>query len=275
MRLRPQIFSKESSVIYSKFQLVRNWEEIQNPLIKEVLKFNGVKDPIEFISFSDIPARTGLGGSSAFCIGMLYLLNQTFNKVQTKKELVVDAIHIERDILKESGGIQDQIWPAYPGFNSISIDKSGQFFVKPVPISDDFLQFLENSMILIYTHSQREQDDIAKSHENKNKTGILEVSKEAYKRFVSEDIKGVGELLYQHWIEKKKISDLISTAFIDEMASDVMGMGAYGVKLLGSGGCGFLLVLCDPLVRKNIVEKYKSEILDFKFEKTGVTQIYP
>lgn len=275
MRLRPRIFSQESSIIYSKLQFVKNWEEIQNPLIKEIIKYKKVNVPIEFISFSDIPARTGLGGSSSFCVGMLYLINKTLDVVENRKQIVNDAIHIERVLLNEPGGIQDQIWPAYPGLNSIEIEKSGKFSVKPVPVSEDFLNELEQSMILVYTNSQREQDTIAGSHENKDKQHILQIAKEAHSKFIDEDIAGIGSLLYETWKEKSKISNLISNSLIDTIVRDVMSMGAYGTKLLGAGGCGFLLVLCNPIVKKSIVEKYRNEILDFRLENSGVSQIYP
>ena len=275
MRLRPKIFSQESSIIYSKLQFVNNWDEIQNPLIRETLKYKKIQDPIELISFSDIPSRTGLGGSSSFCIGLLYLLNKTFSIDQDKKYMVEDAIQIERKILNESGGIQDQIWPTFPGLNSITISKNGKFSVRPVSVSEDFTEEFQKSMVLIYTNSQRDQDAVAKSHENKEKKKIMDIAHEAHNRFINEDIKGIGELLYEAWLNKSKISNLISNSTIDAVVKDVINMGAYGVKLLGAGGCGFLLVLCDPKIKNKIIDKYKNEILEFNLDKQGVTQIYP
>ena len=275
MRVRPRIFSKESTITYSKFQLVDSWDKIQNPLIRETLRYKKVDIPIEFNSFTDIPSRTGLGGSSTFCIGFLYLINEVLKIKQDRKFLVKDAIFIERNILNEPGGIQDQIWPAYPGLNSIEIEKSGNFHVKPIPVTEAFLKEFQESMVLIYTNSQRKQDVIAKSHDNKDKSKLLDISKTAYGLFLKENIKGIGELLYAAWKEKEKISDLISTRAIDDMVNDIMGLGAYGIKLLGSGGCGFLLVVCNSEVKKKIEEKYQNSILDFQFENNGVSRIYP
>lgn len=276
MRKRPSILSSQSVITYSQLQLVDKWEEINNPLIRETLNHRGITVPIEFNSFSDVPSRTGLGGSSSFCVGMLYLLSKVFNeKVPSKKTLVQEAIYIERELLKEAGGIQDQIWPAYGGLNTIEIDRNdGNFHVKPLPVTPEFKEAFQNSMILIYTNEQRNQDTIAKSHEHKDKTSIQRLANEAHRYFIDEDIEGIGKLLYKSWEEKTKISPLISTGKINDIVTDVMGMGAYGVKLLGAGGCGFLLVVCNSVVKPKIIEKYQKDILDFRFEDEGTKVIY-
>ena len=276
MRYRPSILSKQYLCTYSKYELVDNIEKIQNPLIRETLKYYDVKQPIEFFSYSDIPARTGLGGSSTYCVGMSYLINKLQNKPIDKKQIIKSAIKIEREILKESGGIQDQIWPFAKGLNSIEINKNGDFFVKPLPITEEFINELQKSFTLIYTDEQRNTDEIAKSHENDvyNKLNILELSKMSYSAFLKEDIKTIGELLYQSWINKEKISPLISNNKIKEIIDDVISLGAYGAKLLGSGGCGFVLVVSNPIVKSKILEKYNGNILEFDFDKTGTSEIF-
>ena len=274
MRKRPPIFSKESIVTYSKLQHVKSWDEVENPLIREVLKYKQIQDPIEFLSFSDIPSRTGLGGSSAFCVGMLYLINRVFDHPEiTKKGLVDDAVYIERHLLNEPGGIQDQIWPAYGGLNTIEIRKNGDFLIKPLSITPEFKNELERSMVLIYTNDQREQDTIAKSHENKDRTSILDISKQAHVAFLKENTNHIGKFLYQSWLEKRGISNLISTPKVDTIIDTVMKMGAYGAKLLGSGGCGFILVICDPFIKHKIKEVFKDSIMEFNFSDNGVTEV--
>lgn len=270
-RYRPKILPKHHSISYSQLETVPTIDEIQNPLIREVLKHHKIKKHIDFHSAADVPSRTGLGGSSAFCAGMVHLVKHLKDEKVTKKDIAKTAIHIERNILKESGGIQDQIWAAYGGLNTITIDKKGNFIVEPIPVSKKFKKELEESIVLIYTNHQRNQDSIAKSHENKDKKKILELSRKAYKYFLDEDIKGIGHLLYESWQEKRKLSPLISTPLIDKMVTRVMDMGAYGVKLLGSGGCGFLMVVCNPKTKKKIVREFKENILDIKFEYSGTT----
>ena len=275
MRIRPRILSHESVITYSQQQLVKNWDEIHNPLIRGVLNHRNIIHNIEFFSSSDIPSRTGLGGSSAFCVGMLHLLNKLFVVPnQTKKALVKEAIFIERALLREPGGIQDQIWPVYGGLNTIEIQKGGEFLVKPLSVTTEFKEELQKSMLLIYTNEQREQDTIAKSHEHVDKTAILQLAKEAHQFFLNEDIEQIGRLLHQSWIEKKKISPLVSTGKINTIVEEVMRLGAYGVKLLGAGGCGFLLVVCNPKVQHEIRIKFSQSILDFEFENKGTSVIY-
>jgi len=276
MRYRPSILSKQYLCTYSKYELVDTIEQIQNPLIRETLKYYNVDKPIEFFSYSDIPARTGLGGSSTYCVGISYLIHKLQNKQINKKEIIKSAIKIEREILNESGGIQDQIWPFAKGLNSIEIDKNGKFSIKPLPVTEEFLVELQKSFTLIYTDEQRNTDEIAKSHENdiNNKLNILELAKESYSAFLKEDIKSIGGLLYQSWINKEKISQLISNNKIKQIIDDVISMGAYGAKLLGSGGCGFVLVISNPTTKTKILEKYNGNVLEFDFEKTGTSEIF-
>lgn len=275
MRKRPKILTPESIISYSKLQTVKSWDEIENPLIREVLKYRQIQDPIEFTSFSDIPSRVGLGGSSSFCVGMLYLIDKVFkNKPTTDKQLALDAIKIERNILNEAGGIQDQIWPSYGGLNTVEIKPNGDFLVKPLPVTSEFKEELQRSLVLVYTNNQRNQNNIAKSHENKNKKEILDISKQAYTYFLNEDIKNIGTLLYQSWLEKRNISNLISTEKVDEIVDTVMNMGAYGSKLLGSGGCGFVLSISDPNTAIKIKEHFKNSIMPFEFENQGVAEVF-
>ena len=275
MRYRPKIFPQQYFCTYSKYELVDTIDKLKNPLIRETLKFLDVK-PVEIFSFSDIPSRTGLGGSSSYCVGMIYLIKKLKEENINSKEIIDTAIKIEREILKESGGIQDQIWPFAKGFSSVEIKTDGTYNIKPLPITEEFEQILQDSMVLIYTEEQRNNDVIAKSHEEdtNNKLQILETAKQAYKLFEYEDLKGIGELVYESWLSKERISPYISNGKIKTIIDDVMSIGAYGAKLLGSGGCGFVLAICNPIVKKNIVEKYKKNILDFKIDKTGVTTIY-
>jgi len=275
MRYRPKIFSQQYFCTYSKYELVDTIDKLKNPLIRETLRYFNV-NPVEIFSFSDIPSRTGLGGSSAYCVAMSYLIKKLKEENINSKEIINAAITIEREILKESGGIQDQIWPFAKGFSSIEIKKDGTYNINPLPITEEFEQALQDSMVLIYTEEQRNNDVIAKSHEDdiNNKYQILETAKRAYKLFEYEDLKGIGELVYESWLSKERISPYISNGKIKTIIDDVMNMGAYGAKLLGSGGCGFVLAICNPIVKQNIIEKYKENILDFKIDKTGVTSIY-
>jgi D-glycero-alpha-D-manno-heptose-7-phosphate kinase len=177
-------------------------------------------------STSDIPSRTGLGGSSSYCVALSYLIKKIKEENIDSKEIINSAIEIEREILKESGGIQDQIWPFAKGFSSIEIKKDGTYNIKPLPITEEFEQTLQDSMILIYTEEQRNNDVIAKSHEDdiNNKYQILETAKKAYKLFEQEDLKGIGELVYESWLSKERISPYISNNKIKTIIDDIINM---------------------------------------------------
>jgi len=274
-RYRAKILPREHSIGYSKLEIVSSIDDIQNPLIREVLRYHDVRDYIDFNSFADVPSRTGLGGSSSFCVGMVHLMKKLKDEPLNKNDMVKTAIHIEQNILKESGGIQDSIWAAHGGFNTITIEKNGEFIVKPVPVSEKFKREFEDALVLIYTNDQRNQNKIAQSHEGKDKKKILELARKAYTAFVKEDIEEIGRLLFEAWKEKRNISPLISTQKIDTLVEKVMDMGAFGAKLLGSGGCGFLMILCNPATKKKIVEEFKENVLEFKFENHGSSIVYP
>lgn len=274
IRNKPKILSEASTISYSKYERVEDLKDIENPLIRETLNYFGIKQSIEFISFSDIPSRTGLGGSSSYCVGMSHLLRTFLNKKISKKQIAKDAIEIERNILKESGGIQDQIWAAYGGLNTIEINKNGDFFVKPLSVTTEFREHLLDSMVLIYTNEQRTCDKIAKSHQNKDKTTILKLAREAHICLISEDIKSMGNLMYESWLEKSKLSSHISTDSVDSIISTCLKAGAYGAKLLGAGGCGFILVICDPKTKRKITNIFKNNILDFDFDYTGASTMF-
>lgn len=276
IRNRPKILTNQYLCTYSKYELVDSIEDFKNPLIRETLKYHKMDTPIEMTSISDIPSRTGLGGSSSYCVALSCAVKKIKDEEIKKKEIIDSAIQIERVILGESGGIQDQIWPFAKGFSSIEINKDGTYNIKPLPITEEFEQSLQESMVLIYTEEQRSTDDIAKSHENdfENKINIFNTAKKAYDLFLEENLEGIGNLVYESWLSKEKISPQISNTRIKEIIDDVMNLGAYGAKLLGTGGCGFVLVICNDKTKKLIKEKYRQNILDFKIDKTGVTTIY-
>lgn len=275
VRYRPKILSKESVITYSKTDIVTHWSQIQNPLIRKTLEFVNVQKAIDFNSFSDMPSRTGLGGSSAFCVGLLKALYLLEGYNWDKRHIARNAIHIERFLLKEAGGIQDQLWATYGGLNSIEIDKMGKWCIKPLPVTEEFAQQFEQSILLIYTNDQRNQDEIAKSHANKDKTYLLDIAKSAYNYFLNEDIENIGKLLFESWKAKMNISDLISTDKINGIVKRVMELGAYGAKLLGAGGCGFVLVIANEPARFRIKEEFMENIMEIKFDYHGVIPIYP
>ena len=269
LRYRPRFLDRRTYVAYSNYDIVDDVEHINNPLIRETLKYYNIFQHIDLITFNDIPSRTGLGGSSSFCVSLIHSIYKLLNKVPDRNTIINEAIDIERNVLKDSGGIQDQIWAGYGGFNSIVIKKDGKYIVKPLPISKEFISEFKQSLTLIYTNIQRDTSDIAKSHENIDKTHLLSIAKEGLDYFTKENIQGIGKLIQMSWEEKKSISNLISTNEVDEIITNVLSNGAYGAKLLGSGGCGFVCVVGPPKTISKINHIYKDRILNFEFDTEG------
>lgn len=275
LRFRPRIVSSTSIINYSKREEVSNLLDIKHPLVREIFKLYNVNQSIDLNTFSDIPQRTGLGGSSSFAVSILLAVYKKFKYDLNKNKLSLDAIKIEREILNEAGGIQDQIWASYGGFNSIEIKQSGEFFVRPLPVSSNFIEEFEQSLVLIYTLQQRDNDIIAKEHIEYDKTKILELSKQAYLEFQNENISEIGKLLILSWIEKKKISSNICTNQIENIISVLDSInGVYGYKLPGAGGGGFIVAICNQTAKNKLNEIFKDSILPIKIEKNGASCIH-
>lgn len=272
LRYRPRFLDTFHHISYSKQNIVDDINKIENPLIRETLRYFKIDKCVDLVSFNDVPSRTGLGGSSSFCVSLIHSIYKLKEIPVNVEDIVKSAIKIEREILKDSGGIQDQIWAGFGGLNSIEILPSGQFLVKPLPVTKEFIREFEKSICLIYTNEQRLGENIAMSHNNVDKTSILDIAKLGYKAFSDQNIKNIGDTVKYSWEEKKKISNLISTNSADSIIKDCLNMGCYGGKLLGSGGCGFVCVVGNPLTINKVKKKYKESILNFSFVTTGVTQ---
>jgi len=274
IREKPKFFNDEFSFYYSIVERVKNFKDITNPLIRETFNFYKPLNRTETHIFCDIPPRTGLGGSSSYCVSMSKAIDKIMDIKSSNKNIAKNAIKIEREILKDSGGIQDQIWATYGGFNTIEINNNGDFLVKPIPITEEFKKEFQNSILLVYTGQQRSQNEIAASHDNKDKKNILDISKEAYNLFLKEDIKNIGSLLLETWKQKKEISNLISNPHINLIEEKLLNFGCYGVKLLGSGGCGFMMAICNSKSAVKVRQEFKNKVLDFEFDSSGAIIIH-
>jgi len=279
VRFRPKVVDHESVIAYSKLERTSSHASIENPLIREsLLKFN-VDRAVDLHLFADIPSRTGLGGSSSCCVSLCYSIRKLLGLPVDKNLVALDAIDIERGSLGEPGGIQDQIWAAYGGLNSIEIKKDGDFRVKPLPVTKEFIQDFESSIFLVYTNTQRDTHNIAASHDSrgssKARLSIKQLAFEAYKLFCKENIKEIGELMLETWNQKKKISNSICTPEIERLEGFLLSKKIYGMKLLGSGGSGFIAVLCRKGNKKRLmgaIEK-KYDVLDLRVEFNGAQSI--
>jgi D-glycero-alpha-D-manno-heptose-7-phosphate kinase len=225
------------------------------------------------LSLADLPSQTGIGSSSSFIVGLLNSFYSLSGEPVSKKRLAKEAIYIERELLGEVGGIQDQIWASYGGFNSISLTEQ-DFEVKPMPVSEEFQQEFFDRAIMIYTGKTRKSFDIAESHKNSDnveaKHRIKELAHRAYDCFLNSDIESIAGLLHSSWLEKKKVSELVSNYEVDQMYSHLQDDGMVGGKLIGSGGSGFIFGLLDSSKNKPALKrKYQSNFIEFGVDDVG------
>lgn len=270
-RRTPKILPYHTKVSYSRIEVVDDNRDIEHDGVRGVLTYLNLLDtPIEINHFSDLPSQTGTGSSSAFVVSLLKGLHTHM----TPHELARASIKIEREILSEAGGIQDQIWAAYGGINSITINTDGSFLVRPLPISGDFRQSLIDHSFLIYTGKTRKSYRIASSHDNVDavdiKKCILDTAHLAYDAFESHDVYAIGNLLHKSWEYKKSISNLITSNDVDKMYNSLLEYDMVGGKLLGSGGSGFIFGIAkDPKIKRFIESEFRDYFIDVGISYTG------
>ena len=267
VRRTPEIQPHYTKIIYSIMETVEKNSDIKHNGIRGCLEHLCPLDKLEIIHFSDLPAQTGIGSSSSFVVGLLNCLYRLNEHIPTKKQLAEDAIYVERELLQEPGGIQDQIWAAYGGFNSIHIDIDGNFTVKPMPISEEFIKEFFNRAILIYTGKNRESFKLAADHNkvNDSKKEIHLLAREAYNIFQKEGLSEIGILLHESWMRKKSITSNITNSHIDEMYYSLQKDGMIGGKLLGAGDSGFIFgLLRDSSIKEDLMKKYHKYYIECK-----------
>ena len=281
VRHLPAFFDYKTHLTYSKTEYVNSYEEIQHPAIREAMKHMGMHN-IRLTYESDLPARTGLGTSSSFAVGMIEAFYALNGKYADKRKLADDAIYLERELCKEAGGIQDQIAASFGGLNRIDFSKDG-YTVRPIVISRARKEKLNNNLMLFFTGFSRFSSDIQKGTEKsmKDKTKeLLEMYSlvdKAEKVLTDEscDLDEFGRLLDYTWKLKRGISSGISTGSIDEQYEKAMKAGALGGKLLGAGGGGFLLFYVPQEKHAAVKKALENQMyVPFKFENEGTRIIH-
>lgn len=281
-RYLPPFFAHKHRIVYSKVEIVKDINQIMHPAVRATLNFLKIDKGVEIHHDGDLPARTGLGSSSAFTVGLLNSLYALKGVIPTKEQLAKEAIHIERDILKESVGAQDQSSVAFGGFNKISFFGDDEIKVEPITLNKEKIKELDSHLMLYFTGFSRVASEIAKSQiENTpNKKRELNLMCQMVDQGIkilneNRDICNFGKLLHEAWLLKKSLSDKISIPQTDYIYEKARRAGALGGKLLGAGGGGFM-ILFVPLERQASVREALKDLLevDFSFEKDGSQIIY-
>lgn len=280
-RYLPPFFEHRHRIVYSLIENVKDIPEIKHPSARAVIQFMNIDKGLEIHHDGDLPARTGIGSSSSFTVGLLHSLYALKGIMPTKMQLAKESIHVEQNIIKETVGSQDQAAAAFGGFNLIEFKEDDEIKVNPVILTQDKLQNLQNHLMLYFTGlsrfaskiAQKQVEDIKK---NKKELSTLYQMVDEALRILRSNTRGIrefGKLLDESWKLKKTLTEGITTPQIDEMYDAAMQAGASGGKLLGAGGGGFLLIFAEPNVQPKIRHKLKHLLeVPFKFENLG-TQI--
>ena len=274
----PQFFEYKHRIVYSKIECVNNNNEIQHPAVRAVLNWAKVDQGLEIHHDGDLPARSGLGSSSSFTVGLLHALQGLNGKMASKDSLARDAIHVEQNVIGENVGSQDQVSAAFGGFNRIEFKRNDSFDVAPVILPVQRRQELNDHLMLFFTGFSRIASEVAKSQienlKNREKELLLmyEMVDEAINILQNEkeSIDSFGKLIHSSWQYKRSLSDRVSTPEIDNIYQAAMEAGAIGGKILGAGGGGFLLVFAKPERHAEIRKRLNNLIhVPFEFEDSG------
>jgi D-glycero-alpha-D-manno-heptose-7-phosphate kinase len=278
-RKLPPFFQHKHRFVYSKIELVNRLDEIEHPSIKAVLQHLEVSTGLEIQHFGDLPARSGIGSSSSFTSAILKGVLELYKKKISEEELARLTIYIEREVSKEAVGMQDQIAVTYGGLNEINFKNQNDFSVRKIDVDKRKLSEFQNSLMLFFTGIQRYSDEITLDHINKiekNNSNLMDISAIAKKGIQSlesgDEIKILGDLLKETWKIKRGLTTKSTNPIIDEIYSAAMAEGAFGGKLLGSGGGGFLLFIVPPEKRIKIQNRLSNLVhVPFTFENSGTS----
>ncbi len=275
-------FDSKIRASYSVTEIVDDIDHVKHNAIRETLRFLNLDGGIEIVSISDIPSRgTGLGSSSTFVVGLLNALHAYKGEHVSSNQLAVEAVKIEREILNEPGGKQDQYLASYGGMQLLEFFDDEKVSVSPIIIKESIRNKLRENLILLYTGKERDSTPIIKEQ-----SGSVHQHAESYikmRDLVYEfldslkngDIESLGNLMDQNWQEKRRLSSSISSSWIDDMYSKARENGALGGKIIGAGGGGFLFLVARPEDHERIISALRPLTpIDFSFDFNGSKIIF-
>jgi len=282
-RRLPPFFDYNYRIRYTLREETKAVAEIKHPSVRECLNFINLDYGVEVQHNSDLPAMSGLGSSSAFTVGLLNVLHALKGELTTKRQLALEAIHIEQDIIKENVGSQDQSVAAFGGLNRIEFGGRRKIWVQPITLEQNKLDYLQSYLMLFFTGFPRNASEIAaeqvmntpeKTKELKAMMAMVEEAVEVLNGSQS-GYDDFGRLLHDSWMLKRGLTRRISNDNIDEIYKAARGVGALGGKLLGAGGGGFMLFFAQPEIQPKIKERLNQLLyVPFNFHDLGSQIIY-
>ncbi|WP_029008332.1 kinase [Azospirillum halopraeferens] len=263
VRHLPSFFEHKHRIVYSKVELVKDIEEIRHPAVRAVFARTGVRTGLEVHHDADLPARSGLGSSSSFTVGLLNALAALEGRRLSKRFLAEEATHIEQRVIVENVGCQDQVWAAYGGFNRIAFLPDGGFEVEPVIVAAERRAELLSSMVMVFTGLSRIASEVA--GEQMENLERREAQLHAMRALVDEashlladerePAYRLGALLHESWMLKRQLASRVTNPTIDGIYDEAMAAGASGGKLLGAGSGGFMVFFIKPELRRRLLER--------------------
>jgi len=275
-------FYDDIRLSYSKTEIVADVDEIEHRIFREALRMTGVTKGIELTSVADVPANSGLGSSSSFTVALLNALHTYKRRFCASQELAEQACHLEMTRLGEPVGKQDQYIAAFGGVTSFTFEKDGAVHVEPVPIADEVLDDLQNNLCIIYSGVERAASVVLSEQGQRMRSldqatiermhRIKALGHEVHRILVSGDIDAYGELLHEHWTNKRKLTSKMTDSSIDEHYEAARKAGAIGGKLMGAGGGGFFMLYTRPHDKRRVIEAMAARglrQLRFRFDVDG------
>jgi len=281
-RFLPPFFKYKHRIVYSQQENVDKISEINHPSVRECMRYVNLPQGLEIHHDGDLPARSGMGSSSSFTVGLLHALYGLKGEIKNKHQLALDAIHVEQNLIKENVGSQDQTTAAYGGFNKIQFNGNHKINIHPVIIKPDVLENFEDHLMLFFTDFSRKASDIAakqiktigqKEKELRFMQAMVDEGLEILQK--GKSLESFGKLLNESWRLKRSLTNKISNSTIDQIYSTGIKAGAIGGKLLGAGGGGFMLFFAPPEKHQHIKNKLRKFLhVPFKIEYSGSQIIY-
>lgn len=285
-RYLPPFFSEHKSrIVYSKIEEVKDNNLIQHPSVNACLRFLGIKEGIEIHHDGDLPARSGLGSSSSFTVGLLNSLYALKGQMRSDYDLANDAIHVEQNLIGESVGVQDQIIAAHGGFRFTRLGPGNKWHSDLFIQETEYIEELSRHILIGYSGISRIAEGIASKKVKHIKRGesttqlseIHEITKEAAQSLVNKcEIKKIGNLLDKTWELKKQLANEVSASWMDSIYSQARINGAFGGKLMGAGGGGFFFFLAPPQKHEKIKQALSNirVWVPFKIDNQGSKVIF-
>ena len=278
------LFDHNIRVSYSRTELVNSVDQIEHPAVRGCMQFLKLDGHLEVHYVGDLPARTGLGSSSSFTVGLLHALHASKGELVSAAQLGAEAVYVEQELLQERVGVQDQYTCAYGGLRHLQFSREGEVKALPVPIPSGRLSELQEHLMLFYTGVSRHAHRVLDEQIERTREGVISSQLSYLSDLVDQglevlmnghEIGAFGELLHSAWVTKKQLSTKISTPVIDECYERARRAGAIGGKLLGAGSGGFLLLMADPADQRS-VEKALGELrrVDFAFDQAGSAMLF-